>query len=117
MANFAWTFDMTYHLIRLRAQYQDDFENATNREHYGIWNAIATRISLNSRFLVTARQCQIKWAALKRGYENICRILSGNPSQFPIQSPNSFDIEFFDLMQDEFWLPTSNNSINLLFMI
>ena len=38
----------------------------------------AVRISLNHNILVTARQCQIKWAALRQGYDNIYRILSGN---------------------------------------
>ena len=52
-----------------------------------------------------------------RGYENISKILSGNREGFLIQSPNLFNIEFFDLMQEEFWLPTRNNSINLLFLI
>ena len=35
-------------------------------------------------------------------YENICRILSENPEGFPIHSPNLFNIEFFEIMSDEF---------------
>ena len=49
--------------------------------------------------------------SLKQGYENICRILSGNRKRFSIHSPNLFDIEFFDMMSQEFWLPQSNNLI------
>lgn len=113
MTTTLWTFDMAQELISLRARYRDDFENASNREHINIWHNIAVRISLNHNCLVTARQCQIKWAALKSGYDNICRILSGNREGFHVYSPNFFDIEFFDLMQREFWLPRSNNSINL----
>ena len=84
MATFMWIFDMTFELIRLRAWYQNEFENVSNRDHLGIWNTIATRISLNSHLLVTVRQCQIKWSALKKGYKNICRILSGNRERFSI---------------------------------
>ena len=108
-----WTFNMTQNLIELRAEYQDDFENSANRDHIDIWNRIAIRISFRDQTLVTARQCQIKWRALRRGYDNVCRILSGNREGFPIQSPNLFDIEFFEMMSDEFWLLKSNKSINL----
>lgn len=114
MSTFAWTFRMTEYLLELRARHQDDFEYAANFEHIDIWNRIATRITFNCNILVTGRQCQIKWNAMKQGYENICRILRGNPEGFPIHSPNLFDIEFFDTMCDEFWRPTSNNLINLV---
>jgi hypothetical protein len=105
---------MTQNLLELRAHYREDFEYAANHEHLNIWSIIANRISVNLRILVTGRQCQIKWSAMKQGYENICRILSGNPEGFPIRSPNLFDIEFFDMMTDEFWRPTSNNNLNNL---
>jgi hypothetical protein len=114
MSTFAWTFNMTQNLIDLRAHYREDFEFAANREHSGLWSRIARLISQNWRILVTARQCQIKWNAMKQGYENICRILSGNPEGFPVHSPNLFDIEFFDSMSDEFWRPRSNNNLNNL---
>ena len=60
-----------------------------------------------------AHQCQIKWHALRRGYDNVCKILSENRKGFLIQNPNLFDIEFFEMMSDEFWLLRSNKSINL----
>jgi len=114
MSTFSWTFDMTQNLLELRARFQDDFEYAANFEHQGIWSRIAAQVSSNSRILVTGRQCQIKWNAMKQGYENICRVLRGNPEGFPTRSPNLFDIEFFDMMCDEFWRPTSNNNLNNL---
>ena len=111
MTTIVWSFDMTQELIALRARFQDEFENSANRDHINIWGTIAVRISLNSQILVTARQCQIKWRSLKRGYDNICRILSGNREGYPTFSPNLFDIEFFNMMQQEFWMPQSNNLI------
>jgi len=111
MTTIVWSFDMTQELIALRARFQDEFENSANRDHINIWGTIAVRISLNSQILVTARQCQIKWRSLKRGYDNICCILSGNREGYPTFSPNLFDIEFFNMMQQEFWMPQSNNLI------
>ncbi len=113
-ATFAWSFRMTEYLIDLRARHQEDFEYAANFEHLGIWSQIASQISFNCNTIVTGRQCQIKWNAMKRGYENVCRILGGNPSGFPTHSPNLFDIEFFDMMSAEFWRPTSKNLNNLI---
>jgi hypothetical protein len=110
----SWTFRMTENLLDLRASNQEDFEYAANFEHSGIWGQIAAQISFNCNTIVTARQCQIKWNAMKQGYENICHILRGNPEGFPIHSPNLFDIEFFDTMCAEFWRPTSNNLNNLI---
>ena len=51
---------------------------------------------------------------MKRGYENVCRILRGNPFRFPTHSPNLFDIKFFDMMNAEFWRLTSKNLNNLI---
>jgi hypothetical protein len=111
MATIIWTFEMTQELIVLRARFNAEFENSANRDHIDIWSTIAVRISLNSQTLVTARQCQIKWRSLRRGYDNICRILSDNREGYPTFSPNLFDIEFFDMMRQEFWTPQSNNLI------
>src|ERR1043165_1469417 len=111
---FAWSFKMTEYLIDMQARHQENFEYAMNFEHLRIWNQIAAQISFNCNTLVTGRQYQIKWNAMKQGYENICRILSGNPEGFPTHSPNLFDIEFFDTMCAKFWRLTSNNLNNLI---
>ena len=105
---------MTNDLLSLRARYQNEFEYARNYEHMNIWSRIASRISYNHGTVVTGRQCQIKWNAMKQGYENVCRILSGNPEGFPTHSPNLFDLEFFDTMSEEFWQLTGNDLNNLI---
>ncbi|EXX54952.1 hypothetical protein GLOIN_2v1815051 [Rhizophagus irregularis DAOM 181602=DAOM 197198] len=55
-------------------------------------------------FAATPRQCSTKWNALKRGYENLSRIINNNDDDIPIVSPNSFDRACFADMNDEFWL-------------
>src|SRR5262245_56876376 len=95
-----WSFRMTYYLLALRYKYQYEYEYDRNNEHMNIWNRIASKISYNHGTVVNGRQCQIKWNAMKQGYENICRILSGNPSGFPIHSSNLFDLEFFDTISE-----------------
>src|SRR5262245_9943735 len=112
--SISWSLRMTDDLLALRARYQNEFEYARNYEHMNIWNRIAHRISYNHRTVVTGRQCQIKWNSMRQGYENVCRILRGNPEGFPIHSPNLFDLEFFDTMSEEFWQPTGNNLNNLI---
>jgi hypothetical protein len=109
MAGMVWTFDATEDLINLRNDYREEFENALNTEHAAIWDGIATEINNHHPAQVTGRQCQVKWAALIRGYENSRRIRVGNPEGFPIRSPNRFDVAFYHLMRDEFWLPQGIN--------
>src|SRR6266542_2367272 len=111
---FSWSFRMTKYLIDLRARHQEDFEYVTNFKYLGIWSQITFQISFNCNTIVTGRQCQIKWNAMKQEYENVYRILGGNPFRFPTHSPNLFDIEFFDMMSAEFWHPTSKNLNNLI---
>ncbi|GBC23188.2 hypothetical protein RIR_jg19817.t1 [Rhizophagus irregularis DAOM 181602=DAOM 197198] len=43
---------------------------------------------------------------LKRGYENLSKIINNNDDDIPIISPNSFDRACFADMNDEFWLQT-----------
>src|SRR6266542_4154698 len=87
-ATFAWSFRITEYLIDLQARHKEDFEYVANFKHLGIWNQIAFQISFNCNTIVIGRQCQIKWNAMKRGYENVYRILGGNPFRFPTHSSN-----------------------------
>src|SRR3954468_16110988 len=116
MAATIWTFDATQDLINLRFDYRLQFENASNHKHSGLWDQISIQISNTNPIQVSGRQCQIKWNALVHGYENIRRIRIENPEGFPLRSPNRYDIEFYGMMEDEFWLPQSNydNLINFI---
>ncbi|GET56209.1 hypothetical protein GLOIN_2v1815051 [Rhizophagus irregularis DAOM 181602=DAOM 197198] len=69
---------------------------------------IANRVFVATGFAATPRQCYTKWNALKRGYENLSRIINNNDDDIPIISPNSFDKAYFADMNDEFWLQTGN---------
>ncbi|CAG8856339.1 9488_t:CDS:2, partial [Gigaspora margarita] len=40
-----------------------------------------------------------------RGYKNIRRIRIENPEGLPLRSPNIYDIEFYEMMEEKFWLP------------
>ena len=106
--SIVWPPDATLLLIRLRREYQAKFELAANRDHAAIWSNISLRIIVAVNFMVSGRQCQIKWQALKNGYENALRILNRNPDEFEIRSPNRYDCLFYQEMSDEFWLSTGN---------
>ncbi|GBC34052.2 hypothetical protein GLOIN_2v1815051 [Rhizophagus irregularis DAOM 181602=DAOM 197198] len=60
-------------------------------------------------FAATPRQCSTKWNALKRGYENLSRLINNNDDDIPIVSLNSFDRACFADMNDEFWLQTDES--------
>jgi hypothetical protein len=109
MAGMVKTFDAMEDLINLCNDYRKEFKNTLNTKHAVIWDEIATKINNHHPAQVTGRQCQVKWAALVRGYENSRRIRVGNPEGFPIRSPNRFDVAFYHLMRDEFWLPQGIN--------
>lgn len=106
--SIVWPTDATLLLIRLRRGNQAQFELSANRDHAAIWSNISLRIILALNFIVTGRQCQIKWQSLKNGYENASRILNGNPDGYEIRSPNRYDRVFYQEMSDEFWLNTGN---------
>lgn len=106
--SIVWTIPATLSLIRLRRNYQTHFELAANRDHANLWNNISLQIIFNQNFMVTGRQCQIKWQILKSGYENASRILSGDFDDHEIRSPNRYDRMFYQEMSDEFWLRTGN---------
>jgi len=107
-----WPEDATLTLIRYRRRYHDSFEDRSNRDHTDIWTRIANRIQTLDNFIVSGHQCRTKWQALKRGYENIRRMLDGNPDGFPVHSPNTYDTRFFNELSDEFWNETSNYPSN-----
>ena len=68
--SIVWPPDATLLLIRLRREYHAQFELAANRDYAAIWSTISLRIIIALNFIVTGRQCQIKWQALKNEYEN-----------------------------------------------
>ena len=101
-----WPVNVTRALIQQRRRHHQLFEDSTR--HNPLWTRIANHIQRNYNYQVTATQCQIKWYALKHGYENSRRLLQDNPNGHTIRSPNSFDRRFYDEMTDEFWLQTGN---------
>jgi hypothetical protein len=109
-----WPIDATYTLIRQRRAEQPNFEWVANYEHNRIWSRISFQILLRDGFYVSTRQCQIKWQALKNGYENIGHILNSNPDEYNIRSPNRYDRLFHAEMSDEFWISSSDYLIHLL---
>jgi hypothetical protein len=111
---FQWTILAAIQLIRERRNLHYQFERLANHRHNDIWTLISNRLFAATGFAATAHQCRVKWRALKRGYENLVRILEGNDEDFPIESPNSFDRACFEEMNDEFWLVTGNYLSNLL---
>jgi hypothetical protein len=116
---FQWTINGALQLIIERRNLHWQFDRLANRNHNNIWNLISNRVFAATGFMATANQCCTKWNSLKRGYENVRRILSGNEDGFPITSPNTFDQTCFEEMNDEFWLQTGNYLIfisNLLYL-
>jgi hypothetical protein len=100
---FEWPEDVTLALIGQRRRHQRLFSEQTR--HDALWTRIANHIRHNYRYEVTARQCQVKWYALKRGYENLVRLLSDDPDAdgLAIRSPNWYDRRFYEELSDEFW--------------
>ncbi|CAB4423719.1 unnamed protein product [Rhizophagus irregularis] len=103
---FQWTINAARQLIAERRNLHQQFERIANRHHVNAWTIIANRVFVATGFAATPRQCQTKWNALKRGYENLSRIINNNDDDIPIISPNSFDRACFADMNDEFWLQT-----------
>ena len=101
-----WPYIVTLALIQQRRRHHQRFEDSTR--HNPLWTRIANHIQRNYNYQVTATQCQVKWYALKQGYENSRRLLQGNPNGHTIRSPNTYDRRFYNEMGDEFWLQTGN---------
>ena len=103
---FQWSIIAALQLIRERRNLHEQFDRLANRDHNRAWTVIANRVFAATGFAATPQQCRTKWHALKRGYENLIRIMEGNEDNFPIESPNSFDRACFGEMNDEFWMVT-----------
>ena len=100
LQTFTWLLTTALQLIRERRALNITF--ITNRNHTAAWNQVATNVFAATGFVCTSDQCRNKWNALKRGYENMERILGNNPNNFLLQSPNNFDHACFMEMSDQF---------------
>ena len=77
--NLEWPDDITSILIQQRRRHQHLFAELT--QHDRLWTRIANHIRSRYNFEVSARQCQVKWYTIKRGYENLRRIMSDDLTQ------------------------------------
>jgi len=78
---------------------------------------MGNNLNTDNTIQITARQCQNKWYSLVRGYHNSKRILKGEARRTTnLVSPNRYDVQFYELMRSEFWLPRGS-SLNLLLFI
>ena len=100
-------------IIRQRRLEQQNFEWSANHDHMNIWNRISFQILASDNFFATGRQCQIKWQALKSGYENIMNIERNRTRGRTIRPPNRYDRFFHQEMTDEFWIPSGNYLIQI----
>ena len=105
--NFQWTNNAAIQLIRERRILHDQFERIPNNRMINLWTLIANRIQAATGFVATPQQCRVKWNALKRGFDNIRRLMTNN-RRYPTNSPNNFDRALFLEMSDQFWLRTGN---------
>jgi hypothetical protein len=99
-----WQTDMARVLIEERRRLEQSFSDRSH--HDSLWTRIANYIRGTYQYEVTARQCQVKWYSLKRGYENLKRLMSDDPDADGVQvrSPHWHDRVFFENLSDEFWL-------------
>src|SRR6266516_322170 len=79
---FQWMVNAAIQLVIEKRNLHWQFERLANRDHNNIWTLISNRLFAATGFAVTANQCRRKWHALKRGYENTRRILTGNEEDF-----------------------------------
>lgn len=105
---YAWPDNAVQALIRQRRAYQGLFATSALRDQGTYWARISSYIARNSNFAPTDRQCRTKWNALKKGYENLERLLDGNPEGYPTHTPTMHDERFHDELSDEFWLTERN---------
>jgi hypothetical protein len=86
-----WPPDVTLTLIRQRRIEQQNFEWAANHDHMNIWMRISLQILRTNNFFATPRQCQIKWQALRSGYDNINNIKVNQTQSCTVRLPNRYD--------------------------
>jgi hypothetical protein len=104
-----WPDDATRSLIQYRRAYQNDFATTSIHDQKPIWRQIAQNINVDHpNFAPSKKQCRNKWNALKSGYENLKRLLVGNPEGFPTRTPTLHDERFHEELSDEFWTAERN---------
>ena len=100
-----WPDDAALTLIRRRRAYQALFCTIALRDQRRIWRVITREVrNAHPNFAPTRNQCRNKWNALKSGYENLERLMNGNPEEFPTRTPTLHDERFHQELSDEFWL-------------
>ena len=108
-----WPPAATLTLIRQRRIEQPNFEWAANHDHANIWMRIALQILTTDNFFATPRQCQVKWQALRSGYDNINHIEANRTQGRNVRAPNRYDRLFHQEMSDEFWVHSSKYLIKI----
>jgi len=104
-----WPKDATLSLIQYRRLYQTNFSTTPIHEQKRLWSRISQGINDDHPdFAPSKRQCRNKWNSLKSGYENLKRLLDGNPEGFPTHIPTIHDEYFHEELSDEFWLTECN---------
>lgn len=104
-----WPDDATLSLIRRRRVYQGLFASSRTQDQWQFWDNIARDVRrLHPNFRPTAIQCRNKWNSLKSGYENLARLMNGNPDGFPTRTPSIHDETFHAELSDQFWLTLRN---------
>ena len=104
-----WPDDATETLIERRQAYQYEFSTTSIQDQKRLWRAISREIrNRHIAFAPSRRQCRNKWNALKSGYENLKRLLNGNPDSLPTRTPTLHDEIFHKALSNEFWLVERN---------
>jgi hypothetical protein len=104
-----WPQDATLTLIEERRLHQQLFCSTPINEQKQLWAQISQNINTDHpNFAPTKKQCRNKWNSLKSGYENMKRLLDGNPQRFPTHRPTQHDEHFHENLSDEFWLVECN---------
>lgn len=104
-----WPDDATLTLIQERRLYQQVFNLTPIHQQKRLWTIISQNINNDHpAFAPTKKQCRNKWNSLKSGYENLKRLLDGNPEGFPTHRPTHHDEHFHEELSDEFWLVECN---------
>lgn len=104
-----WPDDATRTLIERRRAAQAEFCWTPLHSQKRLWRAIAGAINnAHPAFAPSRKQCRTKWNALKSGYENLERLLNGNPEGFRTHTPTMHDQRFHEVLSDEFWLVERN---------
>jgi hypothetical protein len=98
-----WPNNAALTLIRRRRLHQREFIETPMHSQRRIWRAISQEINQATNFAPTSKQCRTKWNALKSGYENMKRLLNGNPEGYPTRTPTLHDERFHEELSDEFW--------------